>query len=258
MTQPLKSKAPAGLQTFKFTIAYRGSDFYGWQRQDPHPTVQLALEIALKKIFGKPFSVAGSGRTDRGVHALGQVASCQLPGTHSPETLLRALNFHLPPGVRVRSVKKTAPTFHARFSAKGKAYLYRIVNDPFLHPLEIGRAWHVPRPLDLKAVRQAALLFVGKHDFASFTSNPGYERESTIRRLRSIRILRRPDSVLEFTFDGDGFLYRMVRNLVGALVKVGQGRLSVSDLKAILTARSRSTAPPTAPAEGLYLLKVRY
>jgi len=245
-------------QTFKLTLAYRGSDFYGWQRQDPHPTVQLALENALKKIFGKPVPVAGSGRTDRGVHALGQVASCTLPALHPPATLLRALNFHLPSGVRVLSLEKARPKFHARFSAKGKAYLYRIINDPFLHPMEMGRAWHVPRPLDLAAMRRATRLFTGKHDFASFTSNPGYKRESTIRRLRAVRIVRKPGSVLEFTFDGDGFLYRMVRNLVGALVKVGQGRLSVSELKKILAARCRSTAPPTAPAEGLYLLKVRY
>jgi tRNA pseudouridine38-40 synthase len=246
------------LQTFKLTLAYRGEDFYGWQRQDPHPTVQLALETALKKIFGKPFHVAGSGRTDRGVHALGQVASVQLPPTHTPAVLLRALNFHLPPGVRVLSVHKEMPKFHARFSARGKTYLYRIVNAPFLHPMEMGRAWHVPRPLDLKAVRQGARLFVGQHDFASFTSNPGYERESTVRRLRSIRITRKPGHVLELSFAGDGFLYRMVRNLVGALVKVGHGRLSVAELKKILSARSRSTAPPTAPAEGLYLLKVGY
>jgi len=246
------------LETFKLTMAYRGQDFFGWQRQDPHPTVQLAIENALKKIFRRACPVAGSGRTDRGVHALGQVASCQVPATHPSETLLRALNFHLPPGVRVLSVQKAAAKFHARFSAKGKTYLYRIVNEPFLHPLEIGRAWHVPRPLDMQAIRQAARLFVGKHDFASFTSNPGYERESTIRRLRSIRVARKPGSVLELTFDGDGFLYRMVRNLVGALVKVGHGRLKVSDCKKVLAARSRSTAPPTAPADGLYLLKVRY
>lgn len=245
-------------QTFKLTLTYRGSDFYGWQRQDPHPTVQLALETALQKIFGKSCPVAGSGRTDRGVHALGQVASCRLPCTHAPEILLRALNFYLPPGVRVLSVQKMAAKFHARFSAKGKTYLYRIVNDPFLHPMEIGRAWHVPRPLDLKRIRQAARLFVGKRDFASFTSNPGYVRGSTVRRLRSIRVTRKAGSVLEFTFDGDGFLYRMVRNLVGALVKVGHARLSVPELKKILAACSRSTAPPTAPAEGLYLLKVRY
>ena len=258
MTKPLTTLRPLRLQNYKLALAYCGSDFYGWQRQDPHPTVQLALETALKRIFGKSFHVAGSGRTDRGVHALGQVASCQVPGTHSPATLLRALNFHLPQGVRVLSVWKATAKFHARFSAKGKTYLYRIVNEPFLHPLEIGRAWHVPRPLNLKAVRQAARLFVGKQDFASFTSNPGYERESTIRHLRSIRIVRKSGSVLEITFDGDGFLYRMVRNLVGALVKVGHDRLKLSDLKKILAARSRSTAPPTAPAGGLYLLKVRY
>ena len=245
-------------QNYKLVLAYRGSDFYGWQRQDPHPTVQLAMEKALGKIFGKPVPVAGSGRTDRGVHALGQTASVQLPPTHAPAVLLRALNFHLPPGVRVLSVKREKAKFHARFSARGKTYLYRIVNAPFLHPMEMGRVWHVPRPLNLAAVRQAARLFVGKHDFASFTSNPGYERTSTIRRLRSIRINRKPGNILELSFDGDGFLYRMVRNLVGALVKVGQGRLSVTDLKKILSARSRCIAPPTAPAEGLYLLKVRY
>ena len=199
MTKPQKTLSSLKLLTYRLTVAYRGADFYGWQRQDPHPTVQLALENALKKIFGKAFHVAGSGRTDRGVHALGQVASCQLPPTHPPETLLRALNFHLPPGVRVLSVTKEKPKFHARFSAKGKTYLYRIVNNPFLHPLEIGRAWHVPRPLDLPTVRKAARLFVGKHDFASFTSNPGYERESTVRRLRSLRILRKPGSILELT-----------------------------------------------------------
>lgn len=246
------------LQTFKLTLAYRGQDFFGWQRQDPRPTVQWAVESALKKIFGKACPVAGSGRTDRGVHALGQVASCRLPPIHPPETLIRALNFHLPLGVRALAVVREKPNFHARFSAKGKTYLYRIVNTPFLHPMEIGRAWHVSRPLDLKAVRQAARCLVGKHDFASFTSNPGYERESTVRRLRSIRLQRRPGSVLELTFAGDGFLYRMVRNLVGALVKVGHGRLTVSEVKKILAARSRSTAPPTAPAEGLYLLKVCY
>ena len=246
------------LQTFKFTLAYRGEDFYGWQRQDPHPTVQLAIENALRKIYGRSFPVAGSGRTDRGVHALGQTASTQLPPTHPPTVLLRALNFHLPPGVRVLSVGKEKPKFHARFSARGKTYRYRIVNSPFLHPLEIGRAWHVPRPLDLATVRRAARLFVGKHDFASFTSNPGYERESTVRRLRSIRISRKPGNILELSFEGDGFLYRMVRNLVGALVKVGHGRLSVAELKKILLARSRAGAPSTAPAEGLYLLWVRY
>lgn len=202
--------------------------------------------------------MAGSGRTDRGVHALGQVATCGLPAIHTPEILRRALNFHLPPGVRVLSIQKQPEKFHARFSAKGKTYLYRIANTAFLHPMEIGRAWHVPRPLDLRAIRQAARLFVGKHDFASFTSNPGYERESTVRRLRSVRVTRKPGSLLEFSFDGDGFLYRMVRNLVGALVKVGQGRLAVADLKKILAARSRAGAPPTAPAEGLYLVSVRY
>lgn len=246
------------LQTFKLTLAYRGEDFYGWQRQDPQPTVQLALEQALQKIYGQPIAVAGSGRTDRGVHALGQVASCELPPSHLPRTLAKALNFHLPPGVRVLAVRREKPRFHARFSARGKTYLYRIANTDPLHPLEIGRAWHVPRPLNLPAMRKAMKLLSGRHDFASFTSNPGYERQSTVRRIRSIRLTKKKDGILELVFDGDGFLYRMVRNLVGALVKVGQGRLTPDDLKRILKNRARTGAPPTAPAEGLYLLRVRY
>ncbi|MCX6934894.1 MAG: tRNA pseudouridine(38-40) synthase TruA [Verrucomicrobia bacterium] len=242
----------------RLLLAYRGEDFFGWQRQDPKPTVQLALETALSKIFNQPVAVAGSGRTDRGVHALGQVASCDLSPIHKPTILTKALNFHLPPGVCVLSVRRERPGFHARFSAKGKTYLYRIANTDPLHPLEIGRAWHVPRPLNLAAMRSAAKFLTGKHDFASFTSNPGYARKSTIRRIRSIRIVKKNGGVLECTFDGDGFLYRMVRNLVGALVKVGQGRLAPADLKKILRARSRTDAPPTAPAEGLYLLRVKY
>lgn len=251
-------KAKSGASPHRLLLAYRGEDFFGWQRQDPHPTVQLALEQALQKIYGHPVAVAGSGRTDRGVHALGQVASCELPPTHPPHTLAKALNFHLPPGVRVLSVRREKIGFHARFSAKGKSYLYRIANTDPLHPLEIGRSWHIPRPLNLPAMRRAARLFTGRHDFASFTSNPGYERSSTTRRIRSIRLTKKKNGVLELVFDGDGFLYRMVRNLVGALVKVGQGRLSVMDLKKILQNRARAGAPPTAPAEGLYLLRVRY
>ena len=242
----------------RLLLSYRGEDFFGWQRQDPKLTVQLALETALAEIFSHPVPVAGSGRTDRGVHALGQVASCEIPTTYPPATLAKALNFHLPPGVRVLSVRREKPGFHARFSAKGKSYLYRIANTDPLHPLEIGRAWHVPRPLNLPAMRKAAKILTGKHDFASFTSNPGYQRKSTIRKIRSIRIVKKNGGVLECTFDGDGFLYRMVRNLVGALVKIGQGRLTPAELKKILHAHSRSTAPATAPAEGLYLLKVRY
>jgi tRNA pseudouridine38-40 synthase len=242
----------------RLLLAYRGEDFFGWQRQDPDPTVQLALETAFQKIFNHPVAVAGSGRTDRHVHALGQVASCEIPPLHPPATLVKALNFHLPAGVRVLSIRREKPGFHARFSAKGKSYLYRIANADPLHPLEIGRAWHVPRSLNLRLMRQAAKVLTGKHDFASFTSNPGYERKSTTRHIRSIRIVKKKSGILELTFDGNGFLYRMVRNLVGAMVKVGQGRLSPADLKKILKARSCIGAPPTAPAEGLYLLKVQY
>lgn len=242
----------------RLLLAYRGQDFFGWQRQDPQPTVQLALEKALQKIFDLPVAVAGSGRTDRGVHALGQVASCDLPPLYPPATLAKALNYHLPPGVRVLSARREKPGFHARFSAKGKSYLYRIANTDVLHPLEIGRAWHLPRPLHLARMRLAAKILQGQHDFAAFTSNPGYARKSTVRRLRSLRLAKKKGGLLELTFTGDGFLFRMVRNLVGALAKVGQGRLTPAELKKILQSRTRSLAPPTAPAHGLYLLSVKY
>ena len=131
----------------RLLLSYRGEDFFGWQRQDPKLTVQLALETALAEIFSHSVPVAGSGRTDRGVHALGQVASCEIPTTYPPVTLAKALNFHLPPGVCILSVRREKPGFHPRFSAKGKSYLYRIANTDPLHPLEIGRAWHVPLSL---------------------------------------------------------------------------------------------------------------
>lgn len=245
------------LQGHKLTISYRGTDFSGWQRQHDKRTVQECIETALEKIWGLKISLQGSGRTDTGVHALGQVASFNAPRLHAASVLQRALNANLPRDVRVVKCRLVAPSFHARFDAVGKTYRYLVWNHPVQDPFTIDTHWYVPRPLDLSAMRRAARLLAGKHDFASFTSNPGYERASTVRTMRRASITRQ-GSVLTFHFTADGFLYRMVRNLVGGLVKVGLGKLSVDDYGKILRARSRSEAPANAPACGLYLVNVNY
>jgi tRNA pseudouridine38-40 synthase len=245
------------LQGHQLTLAYRGTEFSGWQRQSEKRTVQECLELALQKIWSTPISLQGSGRTDTGVHALGQVASFNAPRRHAATALRKAINANLPRDVRVVCCRLIAPSFHARFDAIGKTYRYLVWNHPVQDPFTWDTHWHVPRPLDLMAMRKAARLLKGRHDFATFTSNPGYERETTVRDMRRVA-LSRQGAVVSFHFTADGFLYRMVRNLVGALVKVGHGRISVDEFAGIFHARSRSLAPATAPACGLYLMRVMY
>jgi tRNA pseudouridine38-40 synthase len=245
------------LQGHKLTIAYRGTDFSGWQRQAAKRTVQECIEAALEKIWGGKISLQGSGRTDTGVHALGQVASFNAPRLHAETVLQRALNANLPRDVRIVKCRLVSPAFHARFDARGKTYRYLIWNQLVQDPFTLDTHWHVPRPLDLPAMRRAARLLLGRHDFASFTSNPGYERESTVRTMKRASVARH-GAVLVFHFTAEGYLYRMVRNLVGALAKVGQGKITVDDFGKILRARSRSEGPASAPACGLYLMKVDY
>ena len=245
------------LQGHKLTIAYRGTDFSGWQRQSAKRTVQECIEVALAKLWGQKISLQGSGRTDTGVHALGQVASFNAPRLHNAVVLQRALNANLPHDVRIVRCRLVSPAFHARFDVCGKTYRYLILNRLVQDPFTLDTHYHVPRPLDLPAMRRAARFLVGRHDFASFTSNPGYERESTVRVMKRASVVRQGYQLV-FHFSADGFLYRMVRNLVGALVKVGLGKITVDDFGEILRACKRSAAPETAPACGLYLMNVVY
>jgi tRNA pseudouridine38-40 synthase len=247
----------ATAQGHKLTIAYRGTDFAGWQIQPGKRTVQQSLEDAVAKIWGAKISVQGSGRTDTGVHAHGQVASFNAPRRHAAPALLRALNANLPRDVRIVKCSLVTPAFHARFDARGKTYRYLIWNHPVQDPFTLDTYWHVPLDLDLTAMRKAARFLIGRHDFASFTSNPGYERESTVRTMKRASVVR-DGHALVFHFSADGFLYRMVRNLVGALVKVGKGKINVEEFAQILRACRRSAAPETAPACGLCLMNVRY
>lgn len=242
---------------YRLLLCYLGTPYAGWQRQVGKETVQGCIEAALQKIWDHPISLQGSGRTDTGVHAKGQIASFNAEGRHSPEVLVRALNANLPTSIRILQARIVSPEFHARFDAKGKTYEYLIRNHPIEDPFALNLCWHIPRPLDVPAMRRAMKCLVGKHDFASFTSNPGYERETTVRTVRSFQLIQKKEMLL-FRITADGFLYRMVRNLVGGLVQVGRGKIPETEIKKILAAKKRSAAPATAPAHGLYMVKVYY
>lgn len=245
-------------ERLKLLVAYDGRAFRGWQSQASDDTVQDHLERAFGKLCEGRTVVHGSGRTDTGVHALGQVAHADVPrGKFDLRKWMFALNANLPPEVRVLRVNRAASEFHARFSARGKIYEYHLWVGPALHPLEIGRAWLVPQPLDFAALRAGAKLLTGTHDFASFAANRGHEEKDTVRTIHSIRIVKR-GPLLTLRFEGSGFLYRMVRLLTGSLVRVGQGKAPLDWLRSLLESKGATKSSFAAPAEGLYLVRVLY
>ncbi len=242
----------------KLTVAYDGTAFAGWQSQAHRNTVQDQLEQALKQISGNKVRIHGAGRTDAGVHALAQCAHIDISDRRlSGPDWRRALNAVLPPTIRVFRSTYPPANFHARYSAKGKIYRYRIWCHEILPPHELHRAWHFYRTLDLTAAKAVAALFQGKHDFAGFAANRGKVEEDTIRTIRTVRIRRR-GPLLSIEFDGDGFLYKMARLMVGAIVDAGSGKLQVDDVRAALRNGRGLTPRLAAPAEGLYLVRVRY
>ncbi len=241
-------------------VAYDGRPFAGWQVQPDRPTVQGIVESALARVHGVPegtVRIVGAGRTDAGVHALGQVASYVPPTPRRPEVLRTALAGLLPREVRVLAVREMPPAFHACRSATGKVYRYRIVNREIVLPFEDPWAWHVRAPLDRAAMGAAAARLVGRHDFAAFQT-AGSPSATTVRTLRRLAVRERPGEVVEIEAEGDGFLYRMVRNLVGLLVEVGLGRRPPGDAARVLASGRRSAAGVTAPARGLCLVRVLY
>ncbi len=244
----------------KLLIAYDGRPFSGWQSQSRGTGIQDHIEAALAKIVGQPVRIHGSGRTDAGVHALGQVAHFEEPPQkHSMARWQIALNSNLPPEIRILRVSRMPggkEGFHARYSATGKRYTYRIWNNRYLHPMEIGRAWLVPHPLDIEKLRAAAAVLEGRHDFAGFSANRGEPETDTVRTVEKIGIKRR-GPLITLTFEGEGFLYKMVRMLTGSLVRVGQGRGDVAWLRSIL-AGERQKTQFAAPPDGLFLAKVFY
>ena len=242
----------------RMTVAYDGHSFQGWQSQTHGETIQDRLESAFLAVCGEArVPVHGSGRTDAGVHALAQIAHADVPAErcHTPERWRAALNANLPPEIRVQAVRFVSARFHARFSATGKIYRYRIWNGAVLDPLEYGRAWHVAGALDLTILRQAAILFVGTHDFAGFAANRGKPEGNTVRTIRRITVRQRA-ALLTLDYEGDGFLYKMVRLLTGSLVRCAQEKASTGWITRLLAGGGKSHF--AAPAEGLYLLRVLY
>jgi tRNA pseudouridine38-40 synthase len=245
---------------FKLIIAYDGSQYQGWQVQKIGTGIQEKLEQALAKLSPARPRVHSSSRTDTGVHALAMVAHVELPRKHFKmpgRKLALALNAWLPEDIRVLSATRVHGDFHARFDATGKQYRYFIWNHPAMNPLIRTTAWHVPRALDVRQLRAAGQVFVGRHDFQSFTSNPGYERKSTVRTVTRCDV-RRSGRLLTVIIEGDGFLYKMCRGIVGTLVQAGLGKFQVEEIKKMLLKKDRRLAGMTAPAHGLVLWKVFY
>ncbi len=242
---------------FKLTITYDGTQYAGWQLQPNGKTVQQVVETALAKIDGREVRVHGSGRTDAGVHARGQVANCTLRTQLMVPTLLKALNANLPEDVRVFRLQVTNEKFHARFSARGKEYRYQIDNGVVADPFLRTYAWHRPWPLHVARMRQAAALLKGRHDFSVLSAKPRRPVQRTVRTISKLSVTKR-GNLLTVVVVADGFLYKMVRSIVGALVKVGEGRLSVRELQALVKAKKRTALVETAPAHGLFLWRVFY
>ena len=245
---------------FKLIIAFDGTRYSGWQVQKTGLAVQQVVEEVLARFFPNASRLHGSSRTDTGVHALGMVAHVEIPHAEfrmGDAKLALALNAFLPADVRIVSAQRCAADFHARFHARGKQYRYFLWNHAAMNPLLRHTAWHVPRKLDLAAMRAAARLFVGTHDFKSFANNRNYEMENTTRTVRRCEV-KRSGPLLTFIIEGDGFLYKMCRGIVGTLTQVGLGRIAAADIQHILAQRDRRVAGMTAPAHGLVLWKVLY
>lgn len=242
---------------FKLTIEYDGGPFSGWQRLGDGPSVQGALEDAVERLTGVRADVVGAGRTDAGVHASGQVAHVDIDKPFPPQRLADALNAHLRPHpIAVLAAEEVTPDFHARFSATRRAYEYRIVNRRAPLALHRGRAWRVPRPLDLNAMRAAAQMLVGRHDFSTF-------RDSQCQAKSPIKTLDRAmvdggGGYVVCRFEAQSFLHRQVRSMVGTLVEVGLGKLGVAGFRAVLDAADRTRCGPVAPPDGLTLIRVDY
>src|SRR5436190_1779575 len=245
------------MRTIKLVVQYDGSDFVGWQRQGKGTSVQGLIEEALATIDGAPVTLHGAGRTDAGVHAIGQVASARMTSPIEDWQLLRALNAHLPKSIRVTELTTVPDEFHARFSATAKTYEYRIWNGRTMPPFLRQYAWHVIEPLNVPLMQQASQAIPGEHDFAAFRSARSMNH-TTVREISSAGWRKADEHNLVFEIDGKGFLRYMVRSLVGTLVEIGRGQRPVADVARLLAAPDRTQAGRTAPALGLFLMRVEY
>ena len=251
------------MRVLKLTVAYDGTRFVGWQRQAEGESIQGLLEQVLERLNGSPVMVSGAGRTDAGVHALGQVASVALTCRHDVQTLMRAVNAQLPPDIRVRTVEDVPSDFHARFSARAKTYRYQLRDGGLASPFDGAFVWHLPETLDIPAMQAAAGALVGTHDFGAFQS-VGTPVSTSVRTITRSEVTRVPSAsalcpaLLVYEATGNGFLRHMVRAIVGTLVEVGRGRREVATMSRLLAGAPRSEAGATAPPQGLFLVGVEY
>lgn len=244
----------------KLTIAFDGTNYAGWQAQKTGIAVQEVIEKALRSIFNLDLRIHGSSRTDAGVHARGMVAHLDIPRAKfvmTPRKLSLALNANLPEDIRVMRATLPPATFHARFQASGKQYRYFVFNFHAMDPLLRTQAWHVPQPLDLARMKTAARAFIGKHDFESFAANRGYKMETTVRTVTRCDI-RQSGPLITVIIEGDGFLYKMCRGIVGTLVQIGMGKYDAHIVSDMLESKDRRAAGMSAPAHGLVLWQVFY
>ena len=249
------------MRYFKLTIAYDGTDFHGWQVQTNKPTIQGEISNVLSQLTQERVAVYGAGRTDAGVHALGQVASFKTLSSLAANEFQRALNALLPPTIRIVGAEEVGPTFHARWSARGKTYRYRIYRGKVVPPMMWRYVLHYPFPLNEDAMRDAAGRFAGVHDFASFAASTGSEEDdqerSTEREIFSAELVRgAEDEELIFTVSGRSFLRYMVRKMVGTLLDIGRGKLAPDDIERLFALKDRSKSGPTVPAQGLVMVAV--
>jgi tRNA pseudouridine38-40 synthase len=250
-----KKVAPS-VQRWKCVCAYDGTSFAGWQSQHGGGAIQDVIEARLSQLFGGLVRINASGRTDAGVHAHGQVFHFDAAWKHGPEKLRAALCAGLSPAIQLKSLRAVKPGFHSRFSATGKIYVYHLYlgdADPFTRPY----VWAIGKPLDVEAMNAAAAILRGKHDFRAFSALNGPPKDDTVRDLRRLKLVRRGPRV-RITAEADGFMYKMVRSLVGAVVAVGEGKMTTVQLREILQSKQRTPLVQTAPPQGLFLVKVLY
>jgi tRNA pseudouridine38-40 synthase len=248
---------PGPVQRFKVVVGYDGTAYSGWQLQPGKTTVQGEMERALFELSGQHVRVHSSGRTDRGVHARAQVVHFNLASDIKPKKLVVGMNRFMEADIRVLKASRAKPDFDARMHAKGKEYRYFIWNESIMPPHLRHYCAHIYRPLDISAMKEAAALLVGKHDFAAFSANPGHEREGTVRTIYMLKLIKKGPQII-LIVRGDGFLFKMVRSLAGFLIRVGQGDLAVKDAVTILHSKTRTARVPTAHPQGLFLWQVYY
>ncbi|MBI3358483.1 MAG: tRNA pseudouridine(38-40) synthase TruA [Nitrospirae bacterium] len=241
---------------YKLTLEYDGTNYHGWQKQSRHTTIQASIEDALSRLTQETIKVIGAGRTDAGVHALGQVAHFQLSKAVSPSGLLRGVNALLPCDIAVKKVEEVGSTFHARYGARRKTYRYFIHNGPTRSPWKRQASWHVGLPLDILRMRQAAKSLAGRHDFSSLCATDNNARDHIVDLIR-IAIFEKGEQI-QITLTASHFLRYMVRNIVGLLVEIGRGKRDANTIGAILDGKDRRLAGITAPPHGLFLIKVKY